>query len=290
MKKLFAFIFPLLFLFSCNNTPIENTPSKPVVLINIPPYSYFVQKIAGDTVTIQSLIPAGANPHLFEPTLKDVEPLRAAKMWLRNGEAFEDKLLPVLNTHNPHLVAIDLSEGIDLLELNPDQQCAHCSLAESKDRHIWLSPKEAKVQAAIITAAMTKILPENEELYTKNLSALLLELDLLDISIKNLLEPFKNQAILVSHPAFGYFCRDYGLEQLSVEHEGKEPLPHHISHLLNQIEHTKISAVFAEPQYSNKGAEWIAQKLHIPIYLVDPYSADYPATLLSIAKNIAEAH
>ncbi len=259
----------------------EPASSKPIVLTNIAPYAYFLNKIGGDTIVAKPLIPSGANPHLFEPTLRDVEPLKSAKVWLRIGEPFEDKIINIIEQHNPTLLMIDLSEGIDLIR----EGCAHCDHAE--DRHIWLSPKEGKKQAIAIKEALVKAFPENGTLYEENLLKFLSELDSLDAEITEMLEPLSGQAIVVSHPAFGYFCRDYGLKQLSVEQEGKDPLPQHISELLQTIEQNKISAIFAEPQYSNKGAELIAEKLHLQLYMVDPYSGDYPTTLRNIAKQIA---
>ena len=80
----------------------------------------------------------------------------------------------------------------------------------------------------------------------------------------------EGKAILVSHPAFGYFCQDYHLVQLSIEMEGKEPLPQHVTEILSLAKHYAIQAVLVEPQYSNKGAELIAKRLGLPTHSVDP--------------------
>ena len=80
----------------------------------------------------------------------------------------------------------------------------------------------------------------------------------------------KGRAILVSHPAFAYFCQDYALVQLSVEVEGKDPLPKDVTEILQKAKNYNIQSVLLEPQYSNKGAELIAQSMHLPTHMVDP--------------------
>ena len=99
----------------------------------------------------------------------------------------------------------------------------------------------------------------------------------------------KQSAILVAHPAFGYFCKDYDLIQLSIEIEGKEPLPKDISNILHAAKEHTVRSVFTEPQYSTKGAELIAKQLKIPVYMVDPYSSDYIQNLKTIATLIRHA-
>jgi len=289
MKKIILSLLSVLIilgLYSCTSQEKPDAAGKPIVLVNIGPYIYFVEKIAANTVDIKQIIPTGANPHLFEPTLKDVEPFRYAKLWFLIGESFENKILRSLQGHNKNLLTVDLTENIDLLPLE-EHSCCHDHSTDSLDRHIWLSAREAQKQVLTIKNALVTLFPENAPLYETNTSKLLTELQELDQEITLLLEPFKGTAIIVSHPAFGYFCRDYGLIQLSIEHEGKDPLPKHISSLLSSLENVQIPAIFTQPQYSNKGAEWIAAKLNVPTYLIDPYSQDYKTTLRTIAKSIA---
>ena len=109
----------------------------------------------------------------------------------------------------------------------------------------------------------------------------------MDQQITALLAPMEGKAILVSHPAFGYFCQDYHLVQLSIEMEGKEPLPQHVTEILSLAKHYAIQAVLVEPQYSNKGAELIAKRLGLPTHSVDPYAENYLENLIAIAQVIS---
>jgi zinc transport system substrate-binding protein len=99
----------------------------------------------------------------------------------------------------------------------------------------------------------------------------------------------KGEAILVSHPAFGYFCRDYNLVQLSIEYEGKEALPQKISNTLKQAENIPVRCVITQAQYSAKAAELIARKLQLPIFLLDPYAENYLENLQHLAALIKQS-
>jgi len=97
----------------------------------------------------------------------------------------------------------------------------------------------------------------------------------------------KDRAVLVSHPAFGYLCNDYHLTQISIEHEGKDPLPQNIAQTLKMAKEHRVKNVLIQPQYNNKGAEMIAEMLKLPVFMLDPYSSDYIANLRHIAASIA---
>jgi zinc transport system substrate-binding protein len=158
------------------------------------------------------------------------------------------------------------------------------------DRHIWLSPKLAAKQAAAIGEALSRQFPEKKELFQTNLARLTFDLVLLDLEIETILKPVANRTILVSHPAFAYFCKDYNFVQLSVEYEGKDPRPKHLEEILKEAVANSMEVALALPQYNNKGAQLIAEKLHVPVHLIDPYSADYFETMRKLAHLIADPY
>ncbi len=267
---------------------------KPIVLVSVPPYVYFVQKIAQDAVEIETLVPSGTNPHIYEATPKEVQRHQNASLWIYLGEAFDKKVLKFFQDRKKPIRIVDMTEGTHLLSLCKEQEIAtehtHChhSHDEGKDLHVWLSPSLAKHQAKKIAEALISLLPEKQMSFEANLHSFLNELDSLDKEITHLLEPMKGRAILVSHPAFGYFCHDYHLIQLSIEIEGKEPLPQHVTEILTHAKRYSVQAVITEPQYSNKGAELLAQSLGLPTHMVDPYAENFSENLLSIATVIAQ--
>lgn len=277
-------LFRLFISFFCI-IPILGYPQVPVVLVSVPPYLYFVKKIAGNTVSAESLIPFGANPHSYEPTPKQVQLQKQAVLWLKLGEKADQKAQRVFQEmKNPPLI-IDLTEGLVLLSYKntKDHCCAHHS---TKDLHIWLSPKMMQEQAKKITQALIELFPIHVKLYQNNLTDLLKELEQADQELATLLKDKQGKAILVSHPAFAYFCRDYNLEQLSLEEEGKDCLPKYIPELLRKIKALDIGGIIIEPQHSSKAAELFAQELKISTYPIDPYSEDYITNLKQMAEVV----
>ncbi len=267
-------ILVLLFLFSCNSEPVSEKPS---VLVSVVPYAFFVEKIAGDALEVQILVPPGANPHVYEPSPKQVEKAYLAKVWFRLDEPSEKKIFSVLCEQNRAMKMVDLSEGLDLIG-----DCHH----EGADKHIWLSPKLAEKQATLIAQTLGEMFPQMQQQFQKGLDSFLKDLESLDAEIGAKLKPFAGDALLVSHPAFGYYCREFGLKQLSIEYEGKDPLPQDIEQTLKEAKESHVRAVFTQIQYNNKGAELIAEKLHLPVYSVDPYASDYLENLRHITELI----
>lgn len=293
MKKILAVVL-LCFIASCSSQKTEKKISLPTILVTVAPYAYFVEKIAGESLEIQILIPPATNAHTYEPTLSQVQNVSQAQVWFTIGDPIEKKIYRTLKEKNPSLLKVKLNEGIPLLSLSQDSMelaaCeshhAHEHGEEGKDIHVWLSPKYAKLQAELIFQTLIHLFPQNAAIYRENFTNLQNELDALDDEIRNLLEPWKQSAILVSHPAFGYFCNEYGLLQLSIECEGKEPRPKDITYILQRANALHVHVVLLQEGYSNKGAELIGEKLKLPIFQVDPYSRDYSNNLRHIAEII----
>lgn len=284
-------ILPLLLLASacCCRGMAKKSEQRPLVWVSIAPYQQMAQRIAGPEIEVQTIVPQGANPHSFEPTSRQAARMSEGKVWFRIGEAFENKLLNLLKTRNPDLAVLDLRDGVELIDEDEHHGCAHCSM-DHQDRHIWMSPKEAQIQAKEMARVLEEVFPEKKEKMEKNLEVLVADLQKLDARIQTLLAPAQNRVILVSHPAFGYFCRDYNCEQLSVEYEGKDPRPKHVEEIMMQAAAKKAEVAIALPQYNNKGAQLIAEKLRVPVRMVDPYSVDYFETMVKIAQLIADPH
>lgn len=259
------------------------TPDKShIVLVSVSPHKFFVEKIAGSTVQVIVMVPAGASAHTYEPTPKEM--LKAAKgdIWFQIGEPFEKKAGTALLSHQPRMRLVDLRKGLDLIS----SQC-HCHNHEGmEDLHFWLSARMAKQQAVTIADALIDMYPENTTLYQDNLRRFTGELDQLDAEIS---EQFRmhnpNPLIMVSHPAYAYFCRDYGLTQLSIEISGKDPTAQQLTHVIQQARHHGISTIFIQKQYSNKGPKLIAKELNAQLVMLDPYSEDYLNTMRTIAHH-----
>lgn len=250
------------------------------VIVSVLPHKYFVDRITGGALEVIVMIPAGASPHSYEPPPRLILKAAQADIWFTIGEGFEQKAIEAIKTHHPIEIA-DLREGIDLIP----QGCCH----GGEDLHIWMSLRLAKTQAEHIARALSRQYPDKKGIYENNLKLFLEELQKLDDKISGELKPFQGRTILVSHPAYGYFCRDYGLYQLSIEMEGHEPTPKRTDALLKEAKRLKIGTIFIQPQYSAKGADVFSRALGAKVVTLDPYSEDYLKSLEQIGQAFKEA-
>lgn len=260
--------------------------ARQTVLVSVAPYKFFTEKIAGDTVDVLLMVPAGASAHTYEPTPKQVLAASRADLWFTIGESFEARVLPSFKAHNPGMKTVDLRNGVDMITAAPGERC--CCHADCQDLHIWLSPREAKVQVKAIAEALGRRYPEHAARYTEALNGLLSELDALDGEVRTLLQPLQRRLVFVSHPAYAYFCRDYGLRQLSVEVEGKDPTPQQLTRILNEVRAAGIKRIYIQPQYSNKGAKLFASEVGATIVTLDPYSEEYFKSMREIALQFSK--
>lgn len=252
------------------------------VLVSVAPYKYFVELIAGNAVVVDVMVPAGASSHTYEPTPKQMMTAGKADIWFFLGESFEDKAKEALKSHNPKMVFTDLRKGVDLIKTH---QCAKHSGCE--DLHIWLSPKQAKIQAKNIAETLVAVYPDYKDIFNSNLAIFLQELTDLDQQIGLILKNMPNRTVMVGHPAYAYMARDYNFNQLPVEMEGRDPSPQQLTKILNEARAANIKKIFTQPQYSNKGAKLIADQIGAQIVSVDPYSADYLSSMINLANAFA---
>jgi len=256
----------------------------PTVLVSVAPHQFFVNKIAENTVDVYLMVPAGASSHTYEPSPRQMIKAGQASLWFSIGETFEKKAVQALQSHHSSFKVINLQQSLNLI--SHDHGHKGCCPG-SVDLHFWLSARQAQIQAQTIAEALSLSYPEHAELYRKNLIKFQKELQNLDREIEIILALLKNRHMLVGHPAYGYFCRDYGLEQYSIEIEGKDPTPRQTTKLLGLARSFEMKTIFIQPQYNNKAAQLIAKEIGAKLVTLDPYAENYMITMLEIARAFA---
>ena len=286
-------VFALFATFACQVKAEKKENTIPVVAVSIPPYISIVKAIAGDALIIHSAIPAGYNPHTSEITIKQIKGLENADLFIGIGEPFEKKIIKAMEGTKKKFAILELNKKLPLLPLSQDSHSKGCchhhtSSKEAMDHHFWLSPHLLKLQAAIIANALTELVPEKKKLFLENLTLYLNRLDALNLQIATLLAPVQGKAILTSHAALGYFCHDYHLIQLSIEYDGKSPLPQTVNHLIEEAKRIGTECAFTFPGHDNKGTLLIAEKLGLKVYEIDPLDENVLKTIETIANDIFE--
>lgn len=265
----------------CTGTDRQDD-GKIVVAVTIPPEQEFVERVGGDHVRVILLVPPGADPHTYEPPPGVIADLADADIYAVVGSGIEFELAwkDKIAAMNPGMLIVDCSRGIDLISTGEEDH-------SGTDPHIWLSPGNAKVMVENICQGLIEVDPANADEYRRNADAYQGELDALDREIAGALAESGVEKIMVYHPSWAYFARDYGLEEIPIENEGKEPSPRGIEHLIEQAKEEHITVIFASPEYSTRSAEVIADEIGGTVVLVSPLAKDYLANMRHVAAAFA---
>ncbi|MGC1120566.1 MAG: zinc ABC transporter substrate-binding protein [Candidatus Methanofastidiosia archaeon] len=268
----------------CTTSSQPESTGKIGVIVSILPQAEFAEKVGGDRVNVTVMIPPGASPHSYEPAPSQLTQVSNASLYCAVGSGIEFELawMDRITSMNKDMVIVDCSKGIELISGDPDR-ADH----GGTDPHIWLSPKNAAIMVENIYQGLVKVDPDSTDYYTENKERYLQELETLDREIREAL-PESLTTIMVYHPSWGYFCREYGLEQIPIEREGKEPTPQDIAHLIDLAKKEHITVIFVSPQVNRQPAEVIAREIGGKVILVDPLEKNYVENLLKVAQAFAE--
>lgn len=151
-----------------------------------------------------------------------------------------------------------------------------------------MSPRLVKIQARAICEALARLDPAGKAHFEANLKAYSAELDRLDARLAARLAPLKGRKMYVFHPAFGYFADAYGLLQVPIETEGKEPGPRQLARLVDQAKRDQVKVMFVQPQFSTKSARAVAASLGGAVVPIDPLARDYLANLERLAAAVEQ--
>lgn len=241
-----AYLYLLfLSLFTTGCTSSTRQTDKERLYVSILPLRSLVEQIVGDDFKVDVLVPAGASPESFEPTPRQYVALNRSKLVFNVGLIdFEQNLLRDFPDREK---LVNLSRGIRLLEGSCEHGHTHEPTEKARaseghahgiDPHIWTSPRALKQMAANAYDALRTSFPDSVR-YTENYEKLLVRLDSLDTACAEALRQADVHTIVIYHPALTYYAADYGLEQLAVEHDGKEPSARHLARLIEEARRKK---------------------------------------------------
>lgn len=292
MRKSFYIVFAIfLVLNSCNST--KNEQAKNIITVSILPQKYFVEKIAGSDFEINVLIPPGGSPVTYEPTAKQMADVANSAIYFKIGQIeFEKVWVKKIKANNPELQIYDLSKGINFLEGHTHEKCTDGHNHEGHqhahllDPHIWVSPKKVKVIAKNILDALTQEYPDEKEHFKVNHDKFAQEIDSMDSLINIKLKDLESRSFIIFHPALSYFAQDYGLEQISIEIEGKNPSPAHMKKIIDKAKGKNIRIILIQKQFDIENAQTIAKEIDAEVVQIDPLSVDWEQMLLDISENL----
>ena len=279
MKRFLYLIILCVILAGCKGTPQKQADSgktsgteKPAgtvtVTVTISPYKYFVDQIAKGKVDVNVMVSNGNNPETYEPYAQQMMELSKSALYLKVGSiGFEQTWMKKLQDNAPDMKVIDTSVGIKPAK----------TPGGNIDPHVWMSCSNARIIASNILKALCELEPKNKAFFEKNYQSLLSIIDKRDSTIK---ESFKKDPDLVRkfviyHPILTYFARDYQLEQLAIEEEGREPSASQLKSLIERARKEKIKFCLIQAEFANRNTTTFINESHTKPMNINPLQGDW---------------
>lgn len=265
------------------------TDARLKVAVSLLPHAYFIERIGGALVDVTVMVGPGQSPHAFEPTPRQITALADARLYFEAGIAFEEALVPRWRSMFPRLEVVDLQAGIKLRPTEGAHVCSdpgHAHGEADGDPHTWLSPRLAKTQATAIADALCRADPAHAATYRENLAKFSADLDQVQQEIAEALAPFAGQEVFVYHPAFGYFLDEFGLKQVPVEIDGKQPSARQLVQVIEKARAANVHVIFVQPQFDDRSARALAGEIKGAVIPLDDLPRDYLANLRDMATKI----
>lgn len=285
MKKFLYLIIPIVF-FACQPRSKEDSS---LVTVSILPQKYIVEQIAGNLLQINVLVPPGSSPHNYEVLASQMKDLAKSKVWLQIGLlTFEDAWKEKMTSINKNLSIVNCSEGIDLIAGSDhhaeDQDHEHSG---GFDPHVWLAPAEVKILAQNTLKALSKSFPEHATEFEKNFNPFIQKINTLSAQTEQKLSSLTNRNILIFHPALAYFAREFNLQQIPLELDGKEPSPKHMKDIVDLAHEQNIRVIFIQKEFDPAFAEQMAKEISGEVLVIDPLDYNWEKQMLDISEKIA---
>ena len=290
MKRFLYLIILCVILAGCKGTPQKQADSgktsgteKPAVTVTvtvtIPPYKYFVDQIAKGKVDVNVMVSNGNNPETYEPYAQQMMELSKSALYLKVGSiGFEQTWMKKLQDNAPDMKVIDTSVGIKPAK----------TPGGNIDPHVWMSCSNARIIASNILKALCELEPKNKAFFEKNYQSLLSIIDKRDSIIK---EGFNKNPDLVRkfviyHPILTYFARDYQLEQLAIEEEGREPSAAQLKSLIERARKEKIKFCLIQAEFANRNTTTFINESHTKPMNINPLQGDWNQAMQEAAAAV----
>ncbi len=265
--------------------------AKLQVAVSILPEKYFVEQVAGDLADVMVMVAPGASPATYEPKPSQMRALAKARLYLAIGVPFEKAWLPRFKAQNPKMRIVDITKGIEKRAMVAHHHADHAHgehLHERVDPHVWLSPPLVAKMVDNLVEALVQADTSHKALYRRNGALFKKRIEALDRRLALMLSPCRGMAMMVFHPSWGYFAARYGLRQIPIEIEGKEPKARALARLIREAKEERVQALFIQPEFSRRSARVIAKAIGARLVVADPLASDWARNLLGIARTLCE--
>ena len=249
---------------------LSSAHARLLVAVTVPAQAWLVKQIAGEHVDVLTLVPAGHVPESTQPGPRNLARYQQAGLHFTVGHPdffFERRYI------NPYRQRSSADTWLSMYEVIEKEMPAR--KLEGSDPHLWTSPSIMMLTADALEKKLARLMPEHVDFFQGNLARLQEKIHSIDEQIRALLAARGSDKLLVYHPAWGHFCRDYGLLQLAIEEEGKAPGAGSLSSLFKQLKKENIRTIISSPGADQRISSMIADQFNIKMVLVNPMDTDW---------------
>ncbi len=262
-------------LLSCGGKRDDNR----VITVTIEPLRYFAEQLVGDRAEVTTLVPKGSSPETYEPTAQQMVALGNSMMFIKVGDlGFERTWVAKLG---------DLADGIEIVDTSEGIATVESTSRGVTDQHTWMSCANALVIVKNIYNSLRKADPMNASFYEGRYNALVAKIEKLNAELTESLNTVEGSSFIIYHPALTYFAKEYGLHQLAVEEDGREPSAASLAKVIDEAKAEGVRLMLVQQEFDRRNAEIVAKALNIGMTTINPLSYEWEKEMRDIGRIIA---
>lgn len=284
MKRILFVISTIAIIISSCGRHTTAEHHKITVTVSLPPQQWILEQIAGDSININTLLQAGSNPETFDPGISIIKKAANSDIIMLSGQlGYEKMITDRISGGKNSLTIVDTSRGIEPIYgththlLDEDADHHHDNVS---DPHTWTSVKNTRIIAGNMLEALVAADPANADYYRERAHVLDARLDSLDTAITSRLSTEDvNKSFLIWHPSLSYYARDYGLNQIAIGSENREPTVNDIKSILDQATSSGAHVLFMQADYDPRQAATLSRETGVNIISLNPLDEDWESQI-----------
>ncbi len=248
---------------------------QPQVSVSIVPLAYFTDQLTDEGVSVNVMVPPGASHATYSPSTSQLQALSDADIYFRIGHlGYEQVWMDRLAELGQDMEITDLSANVDLIRGEPVDHGDHVHEG-GVDPHIWMSPATMLELLPVFKQTLSETYPAMADQISANHDSLYERVQDLHTGMLQLSEELEQKSFMIFHPALTYLARDYGLEQIPIEYEGKEPTPGRLRRIIDQARATEIPVIFIQEEFDERSAELVSRESGASLIQINPMAYNW---------------